>query len=111
MVWRQSSCRGGRANSIAPRWPPPSPPPTPHRRRNWRRRKPRRENPGDRPMNLDASLAAVITGGASGLGAATARKLAGCGVRVAIFDLNAEKGEALAREIRGIFAPTNVTSE
>ncbi|MDE3174690.1 MAG: SDR family NAD(P)-dependent oxidoreductase, partial [Pseudomonadota bacterium] len=61
-------------------------------------------------MNLDSSIAAVVTGGASGLGEATARKLAGAGVRVALFDLNADKGEALAREIGGLFVKTNVTS-
>ncbi len=62
-------------------------------------------------MQLDSSIAAVVTGGASGLGEATARKLAGFGVKVAIFDLNAEKGEALARELGGMFCKTNVTSE
>jgi NAD(P)-dependent dehydrogenase (short-subunit alcohol dehydrogenase family) len=41
-------------------------------------------------MRLDASIAAVVTGGASGLGAATARRLARHGVRVALFDLNGE---------------------
>ena len=46
-------------------------------------------------------LSAVITGGASGLGAATARRLAAEGVKVALFDLNAEKGEALAAELGG----------
>jgi NAD(P)-dependent dehydrogenase (short-subunit alcohol dehydrogenase family) len=43
-------------------------------------------------MELNASVAAVITGGASGLGAATARRFASRGVKVAIFDLNAEAG-------------------
>ena len=62
-------------------------------------------------MHLDPSVAAVVTGGASGLGEATARKLAASGVKVAIFDLNADKGEALAREIGGVFCKTNVTSE
>ncbi len=62
-------------------------------------------------MKLDSSVAAVITGGASGLGAATARALAARGVKVAIFDLNAEKGEALAAEIGGTFCPVNVTDE
>jgi len=62
-------------------------------------------------MNLDSSIAAVVTGGASGLGEATARKLAVSGVKVAIFDLNADKGETLAREIGGVFCKTNVTSE
>ena len=39
-------------------------------------------------MKLDSSISAVITGGASGLGAATARLLASHGVKVALFDLN-----------------------
>ena len=60
-------------------------------------------------MKLDNSVAAVVTGGASGLGAATARALAAKGVKVAIFDLQAEKGEALAAEIGGVFAPVDVT--
>ncbi len=49
-------------------------------------------------MQLDSRIAAVVTGGASGLGAATARRLAGHGVKVALFDLNAAQGEALAAE-------------
>jgi len=61
-------------------------------------------------MKLDSNIAAVVTGGASGLGAATARQLAAHGVRVAIFDLNADLGEALAREIGGVYCPVNVTS-
>ncbi len=56
-------------------------------------------------------LTAIITGGASGLGAATGRKLAENGVKVGIFDLNEEKGEALARELGGAFAKVDVTSE
>ena len=56
-------------------------------------------------------LAAVVTGGASGLGAATARRLAAEGVKVALFDLNAEKGEALAREIGGVFCKVDVTDD
>lgn len=62
-------------------------------------------------MKLDSSVAAVVTGGASGLGAATARALAAKGVKVAIFDLQAEKGEAVAAEIGGIFCEANVTSD
>lgn len=61
-------------------------------------------------MQLDKTVAAVVTGGASGLGAATSRMLASHGVKVAIFDLNAEQGEALAREIGGVFCKVNVTS-
>lgn len=55
--------------------------------------------------------AAVVTGGASGLGAATARRLAASGAKVAIFDLNAELGEKVAAEIGGIFAKVDVTDE
>jgi NAD(P)-dependent dehydrogenase (short-subunit alcohol dehydrogenase family) len=62
-------------------------------------------------MKLDSSVAAVVTGGASGLGAATARALAAKGVKVALFDLNAESGEALAREIGGLFCSVNVTDD
>jgi NAD(P)-dependent dehydrogenase (short-subunit alcohol dehydrogenase family) len=61
-------------------------------------------------MKLDSSISAVVTGGASGLGAATARRLAEQGVKVAIFDLNAELGEALASEIGGVYCQVNVTS-
>ena len=62
-------------------------------------------------MKLDSSISAVVTGGASGLGAATARALATRGVKVAIFDLQAGKGEALAAEIGGLFCEVNVTSD
>jgi len=55
--------------------------------------------------------AAVVTGGASGLGEATARALAAAGVKVAIFDLNDAKGAALAAEIGGVFCKVNVTEE
>jgi NAD(P)-dependent dehydrogenase (short-subunit alcohol dehydrogenase family) len=58
-----------------------------------------------------AGCAAVVTGGASGLGAATARALAKEGVKVAIFDMNADKGEAVAAEIGGVFCNVNVTSD
>ncbi|WP_225204941.1 SDR family NAD(P)-dependent oxidoreductase [Novosphingobium huizhouense] len=56
-------------------------------------------------------LAAVVTGGASGLGAATAARLASLGAKVALFDLNAEAGEAHAKEIGGKFYSVNVTDE
>jgi NAD(P)-dependent dehydrogenase (short-subunit alcohol dehydrogenase family) len=62
-------------------------------------------------MILDNSISAVITGGASGLGAATARALAAKGVKVAIFDLQEEKGEAVAAEIGGVFCKVNVTED
>jgi NAD(P)-dependent dehydrogenase (short-subunit alcohol dehydrogenase family) len=52
---------------------------------------------------------ALVAGGASGLGAATARRLAAAGARVTIADLNAEKGEALAAELGAGFAACDVT--
>lgn len=62
-------------------------------------------------MKIDSSVAAVITGGASGLGEATARALAAKGARVALFDLQQEKGESVAAEIGGIFCQVDVTSD
>src|SRR5580765_1593636 len=62
-------------------------------------------------MKLNSSVAAVVTGGASGLGGATVRALAAQGVKVAIFDMNEEKGEAMAKEVGGVFCKCNVTSE
>jgi NAD(P)-dependent dehydrogenase (short-subunit alcohol dehydrogenase family) len=62
-------------------------------------------------MELNSSVAAVVTGGASGLGEATARSLAAKGVKVAIFDMNEQKGEAVASEIGGVFCKVNVTSD
>ncbi|HWW26489.1 MAG TPA: SDR family NAD(P)-dependent oxidoreductase [Caulobacter sp.] len=62
-------------------------------------------------MKLDRTVAAVVTGGASGLGEATARALAAQGVRVAIFDMNEARGEAVAQEIGGVFCKVNVTSD
>ncbi len=62
-------------------------------------------------MKLDSTVAAVVTGGASGLGAATARALAAKGVKVAIFDLQEEKGLAMAAEIGGVFCEVNVTDD
>jgi 3-hydroxyacyl-CoA dehydrogenase / 3-hydroxy-2-methylbutyryl-CoA dehydrogenase len=53
--------------------------------------------------------AALVAGGASGLGEATARALAEAGAEVVIADLNAEKGEALAAEIGATFKATDVT--
>ena len=52
---------------------------------------------------------AIVTGGASGIGAAVARQLAAKGAKVVVADLNAERGEALANEIGGVFAPVDVT--
>lgn len=62
-------------------------------------------------MKLDNSVAAVVTGGASGLGEATARALAAQGVKVAIFDMNEARGEEVAKDIGGVFCKVNVTSD
>ncbi len=62
-------------------------------------------------MILDSTIAAVVTGAASGLGEATARALAAKGVRVAIFDLQEEKGKAIAAEIGGLFCEVNVMDD
>jgi NAD(P)-dependent dehydrogenase (short-subunit alcohol dehydrogenase family) len=56
-------------------------------------------------------IGAFVAGGASGLGEATARELASRGARVTIADVNQERGEALAGEIGGSFAKTDVTDE
>jgi NAD(P)-dependent dehydrogenase (short-subunit alcohol dehydrogenase family) len=56
-------------------------------------------------------IAAVVTGGASGLGEATARELARRGAKVAVFDRDVEKGEKVASEIGGVFCEVDVTSD
>ena len=61
-------------------------------------------------MNIEG-ISAVVTGGASGLGEATARELAVRGAKVAIFDRDADKGEKVASDIGGIFCQVDVTAE
>lgn len=56
-------------------------------------------------------VAAVVTGGASGLGEATARELARRGAKVAVFDRDSNRGESVAGEIGGIFCEVDVTSD
>ena len=56
-------------------------------------------------------VSAVVTGGASGLGEATARALAAKGAKVAIFDRDVERGTKVAGEIGGIFCEVDVTSD
>lgn len=56
-----------------------------------------------------AGTTAIVTGGASGLGRATAERLTADGLKVAIFDLNEEAGTALAAELGGAFAKTDVS--
>lgn len=55
--------------------------------------------------------AIIITGGASGLGAATARKLSAAGAKVTLVDRDVEKGTALAKELGAFFVETDVTDE
>ena len=62
-------------------------------------------------MRIDSTTAAVVTGGASGLGKASAEALAAAGAKVAVFDVNAEKGEEVARAIGGVFCNVDITSE
>ena len=54
---------------------------------------------------------AVITGGASGIGEASARNLAGLGARCVIVDLQDEKGEAVAKELGGLYVKADVADE
>lgn len=58
-----------------------------------------------------AGTAAIVTGGASGLGEATARALAALGAKVAIFDMNGDAAEAVATDIGGTFARVDVSDE
>lgn len=61
---------------------------------------------------MDVSgLGVVVTGGASGLGEATARMLAGAGGKVTLFDLNDDRGPSVAADIGGQYVKTNVTDE
>ena len=62
-------------------------------------------------MDITKDHVAIVTGGASGLGAATARRLAAAGVKVTLFDMNREQGEAIASEIGGAFEEVDVTSD
>jgi len=62
-------------------------------------------------MKLGKDIAAIVTGGASGLGAATATALAEAGCKVAVFDVNREAGEALAKSIGALFCACDVTSD
>ena len=59
-------------------------------------------------MEITRETAAIVTGGASGLGKATVMALAKSGAKVAIFDLNVEAGESLAKEIAGVFCKVDV---
>jgi NAD(P)-dependent dehydrogenase (short-subunit alcohol dehydrogenase family) len=60
-------------------------------------------------MKLSSDISAIVTGGASGLGEATARVLAAAGVKVGLFDMNEERGQMVAGEIGGAFAKVDVS--
>lgn len=62
-------------------------------------------------MQITNEMAAIVTGGASGLGKASAKALADAGMKVAIFDLNEEAGQAVASEIGGLFCKVNILDE
>ncbi len=62
-------------------------------------------------MKLESGMAAVVTGGASGLGRASAQALADQGLKVAIFDINNEDGEAHAKAIGGTFHHVDIMDE
>ncbi len=60
-------------------------------------------------MDLGEGMSAIVTGGASGLGEATVRELSSRGLKVAIFDMNAERGQQVASETGGLFCNVDVT--
>ncbi|MFL0413672.1 SDR family oxidoreductase [Sphingomonas sp. 179-A 2A2 NHS] len=62
-------------------------------------------------MKITNDIAAVVTGGASGLGRASATALAQAGAKVAIFDLNRTQGEEVARQIGATFHEVNILEE
>ncbi len=62
-------------------------------------------------MQIDSTTSAVVTGGASGLGRASAEALAAAGIKVAIFDVNEAKGEEVAKAVGGIFCRVDINDE
>ena len=62
-------------------------------------------------MRITEAMTAIVTGGASGLGRATAQALANAGVKVAIFDMNAGQGEEVAAALGGLFCKVDIMSQ
>ncbi|EER16963.1 hydroxyacyl dehydrogenase, putative, partial [Perkinsus marinus ATCC 50983] len=62
-------------------------------------------------MQIGEKTCCIVTGGASGLGETTARVLAGKGAKVAVLDMNTEKGEAVAKSIGGYFVHVDLLNE
>lgn len=62
-------------------------------------------------MKITSDFSAIVTGGASGLGRATAEALAAAGAKVALFDINEELGEHVAQSIGGLFCKVDITDE
>ena len=62
-------------------------------------------------MKLEEGLSAVVTGGASGLGFASAKALSAQGLKVAIFDIDTQKGPVCAKEVGGTFHHVDITDE
>jgi NAD(P)-dependent dehydrogenase (short-subunit alcohol dehydrogenase family) len=62
-------------------------------------------------MKIDQTTAAIVTGGASGLGRASAEALGAAGIKVAIFDVNETGGQAVADAVGGLFCKVDITSE
>ena len=62
-------------------------------------------------MKIDSNTVALVSGGASGLGEATLRRLVAAGAKAVIVDLDADKGQAVAEELGDgvVYAQTNVT--
>lgn len=62
-------------------------------------------------MKIDGDTAAIVTGGASGLGRASAEAMAAAGARVSIFDINEDAGNAIAKQLSGTFCHVDITNE
>src|SRR5204862_7053637 len=60
-------------------------------------------------MDLNG-ISAIVTGGASGLGEATVRALSERGARCVVVDMNPDKGEAVAKDVGGVFAQADVAN-